>query len=553
MNEDKKKKYMGELLYTLGYYSYSSYINYFDLLPEIQQQDYCRCFMVAFCNYYIKSQTTPSSKLIGYDDFFNGWSSFISKLKNFNNEKCLKTMNLKLLCCNNEVSYDNQDSKKNKPKRFWDKYVCYCPTSKSAIVPPISSHKGIYQQELPFYYILYTIYYYSNKDNLIDYYSTFDNFQMLFADNKTVRYFNTLLRWCVACYTEWYSFCSIQEFLDTEEDFSYYITGIPYILENFGFFWHIGMEWLNVCLKETLDTYNYNFLADKLFSFSNKNYTDFIWDLFSTHRLWTKPYITGEDSLRSPRHNEKQRLFKEYTNYIQTYLDKYFQYQSNRIDIDSSFKYTTDDEEITSIDYTFENILAFTQENIKDFFSSIFLCFADSCNENDLLPYINLHIFFNWFVNFFNSFEVEETLSNISFETFIDTISSFISFNHKKDESRLCDLYDFLSKSKNSEEFSSLMSLLFDLGEDIDENIDENIDYSKIYNTIIINHNLEIFTTQLQALVLYHKNLKYTEIYENNIMKLFSEIKKNALVTDTDIDNYIYKMYLDFICTKDIT
>lgn len=68
--EMNKEEYICKLLYTLGYYSFSSYIDYFDMIPEIQQQDYCRYFMVAFCNHYVKSQSTPSSKLIGYNVFF---------------------------------------------------------------------------------------------------------------------------------------------------------------------------------------------------------------------------------------------------------------------------------------------------------------------------------------------------------------------------------------------------------------------------------------------------------------------------------------------------
>lgn len=317
------------------------------------------------------------------------------------------------------------------------------------------------------------------------------------------------------------------------------------MLENFGFFWHIGMEWNYVCLKETLDGYDYNFLAQKLLSPPPNNYADFIWALFSTHRLWTQPYITGEDPLCQPRKDEKQRSFKQNTNYIQKYLDKYFYYQSGKINIDFCFEFTTKEtclpngKEIDYIDYTSENILALTQSNIKKIFSSIFLCFADSCNENDFLPYINLYIYFNFFKYIFKYVEINEALSLTSYETFINNISTSIEFNHKENDYLLHNLYDRIIKLKNSKDFTRLMSSSFD--------IDDNIDYFSIYNSIIVENNLDIFTDLLQRLIADHTALNYTEIYNNKIKSIFLEIKKHALVSDEDIKKEIYKVYLSLI------
>lgn len=540
LSEDVKDEYINALLYELGYHSLSYYIIFFNVFTVEQQDDYCRRYILSFTNHYIKSRLDTPSKLISKETFFDGWKDFLSTLEQINLKSCPRIMALKKFYCDNKIPYDERNSYNKKLSRFWANFVCYNPSSQSATIPPIPPRKELYQQELPFYYILCTIYYFSNRNKIQE--EPFESLKMIFNQNQKVRNFNNILEWCISCYKEWYTFCSIQPACNTNGDISnisYYISGIPYILEHFAYFWHMGMQWHENNLTYTFNEYDYNSLAEKISPNTQDNYIYFILNLLIQHRTWTQPCITGKEAFCKSRKDEKQRSLKTITTYIQNNLEKYFFYQSSQL---SEFfcptykKNPLANDDLTNIFDLPANTLTFITDKIREFFSSIFLIL--SCTENDFLSYINMHIYFNFFIILFKSFEFDETFSYTSLETFIDMISSHILFNEKVNYSHL---YDIIITSKNSEEFTTLMSSYF--------NLDEDVDCSKIYNNIIINNNLEAFTDILFELIANYQSLDYAQIYADITMPLFSKIQEHSLVSINDIENYIYKIYLESFCT----
>ena len=432
--QNQKSALVNDLLCNLGFYTISSYFPFFnDIAPELQNL-YIDQLLISFTHYYLKT-TLSSSSTETFDKkrFFDGWKVFISTLLNNTQELGPKTDALRNLILDHPVEYGMFDNFKNKGDRFWQAYICREQTpSNDKPTPDLPYHTSIKRDALIFYYILYTIYYYLPQPD--EEYPLFPSFKKTFTSYHKYNDINEILSWCISCYYEWYTY----DTLHTEKAFpssniASYVKGIPIFLDHFGFYWHKGVQWHKHDILDLFDHCDCTFLEDK-----TEDYISFVLGFLAMHRTHTEQKLTGKEASNKNRKDEKQRLLSAVTSYIQYNLENFFLLPKGELRNHFKKRYTNID--------IYEEKKEFLTVEIKEFLSSLFLILTQvekdnstlpnkKLSENDLLPYINLHLYFFYLIHVFmqcESYEIIASTEQVLWDDLNNYIDSYHDIEYKK-------------------------------------------------------------------------------------------------------------------------
>lgn len=435
----KYAKTNDELFYKLCFYSVCTYYPNFEEFPHELQDFYIHKYALAFSNHYIKfTKNQTSVACIEQTDFIKGWKTFISDFQACGAKIGTKTVALRKLITDNPCEYGNYEDFKNKPSRFWKNYVCRKQSRQhNAFIPEITCNEKLYREELPFYYILYTIYFYGNSKNE-DIEEPFATFSKNFLQYQKFGNINNILSWCISCYHEWYDYFS-QNPTDhfDHKRISTYIVGIPFFLEHFGFYWHSGikmhlndfLEFLNEVRCKPLGEENCESLdEDNCEPFDDKLYINIPYanDFLIQHRFYTQPLIS-KSPFNKPRAGVQDLSLN--VSYIHYQLEDFFLLNQDTLISFFAGNYSPLKEGEPKITNP-KDIAQLLDIQLKEFLSSIFIYMIQP--SNDLLPYVNMHLYFYKLIHSLAQMNIDDLSSKESIENCHELLYKLIAtfLNH---------------------------------------------------------------------------------------------------------------------------
>lgn len=428
---EAKEHFINYSFHQMGYYAIESYFPEINSIGGPLIKSYSDKIVLSFANHYAKNKIAlKKTELIDRDTFIEKWYLFIAKLQNCPFDVGTKTNALRALYINNKPAGKYDPNLKNKAKRFWTYYVSRKQKNNDyRITPSLPCLGAMHPAELPFYFILYTIYYLSSTTNTSQ--EPFYSFADLFHKYQKYGNINTIITWCIQCYYEWFLYCKDQPSPNTHfHNLCYHISGLPMFLEHFGYYWHKGIQWHKDGFIDLLNNYDYNLYED-----DTDTYVDFILRIINTHRNYTQSAIADTEIYINPNWRGEQDL-STVTSYIQYYLEGFFQYPKDELrkhfkdDISSlTMENIEEPTEKRKEDLTDDSKYALIIVKMKELFASIFLNLAHA--ENDFLHYVNLHIYFYFFIAEFMALDIEDTQNpDVAARNFEDWFFSYIrSFN----------------------------------------------------------------------------------------------------------------------------
>ncbi|MBQ8188574.1 MAG: hypothetical protein IJZ44_02230 [Lachnospiraceae bacterium] len=435
--DEHNESFINNSLHQMGYYTIASYFPEINSIADPLIKLYSDEIVLSFANFYAKNKISLiKEELIDRDTFIEKWTLFIHDFLQCPLDIGEKTNALREFYLKNKPAVKYDPNFKNKANRFWTYYVSRKQKNNDyRITPDLPCSGKIHPAELPFYLILYTIYYISNVTIARE--EPFDSFAGLFHKYQKYGNINTIISWCIQCYYEWFIYYKDHPSPNTTfNNLCYYISGLPTFLEHFGYYWHRGIQWHKHDFIDLLNNYDYNLYED-----DTDTYINFILWIVNTHRNYTQSTITDKEIYNSPNQKGEQDL-STVTSYIQYHLEGFFQCPKDELrkhfKDDISFLTVERTEELTE-----DSKKALITVKMKEFFASIFLNLAHA--ENEFLYYINLHMYFYFFINEFMNLEVNDTpnldipISNFEnwYFSFVHSFKSLDSENIYKNISSL--------------------------------------------------------------------------------------------------------------------
>lgn len=389
-----------------------SFSKKFSEIPENAAEEYIDYYQKIFANYYLylrtieyfnnKASKTPTISFRNFSEACKSLRKHLLFLVNTNFAFSDNTERLvKFITETKEIDPATGNSQMfNYKQRFWKHFVEKRPidppssvqtlfsdinnstTRKSSVDTNLENKPTgqktnplLYQEELPFYCILFYIYYWG-KIYKVD----FDdcNFSI---PNKPIKDLlknkpNTkIIEWCIGCYHEW-----LEEFgpnyqkTDDNLLLSEYIYGIPLIFQRFQYHKSKGKQLLFNRLKFLLELYNESELLLSVPGIEESIKNEII-HLKST-------FIPNATIYQNKRKDENQIKVVNDTRYIHTSIRNYFNLSEipfcNLLgDTEQERRYMTDQE-------------LFSKNSCK-LIASLFMAYAESYNTNDPLPYITIN------------------------------------------------------------------------------------------------------------------------------------------------------------------
>lgn len=363
----------------------STFFEPYTHFPDEMKKIYSDVYLLYFFNEYIKDKEL-SEKNYQKDEFYNEWDNFIDKIRKLDCDELGKnTKSLKELILNVTKSNISSEHTCNKSKRFWKYYVCRSQESlKGYNSPEIKSKKCIKKEELPFYLILYTVYYYSTFCSYNE--TPFYGFAAQLNQYKIIEHINDLLSWCVSCFLEWYTYA--KKHPSAEYNIKQYIYGIPHFLEHFGFFWHWGVEWHKNNLFDLFESLSFD-PNSETFCLQIPDAINFL----SMHRIYTAPHLPEKKQLfKKKRKDETTSLLSMDTLEIHKKLKSYFllskeefdEYKRKYVEV----QYTNWEEGKPPTDMG--DFIKVLDLFAREFFIRLLLIFSQT--GDNLLPYLYTHL-----------------------------------------------------------------------------------------------------------------------------------------------------------------
>lgn len=216
--------------------------------------------------------------------------------------------------------------------------------------------------------------------------------------------------WCVSCYCEWFNYCIENPKCNKNIKITDHVPGIPLFLEHFGFFWHKGLQENKNQLLYFFDTLSCDSLSD--ITFLNIPYIDYF---LMTHRINTQPLLTNKEVLNKERKQQKERKISDNSSYIDRLLENYFLLENNALS-----KYFLVPINSPKKEHAYDIL----DVALRKFISSLFLAFISV--ENDILAYINTHLYFCKLIHILSTVYFEDELSREEAENIYDELCNYI-------------------------------------------------------------------------------------------------------------------------------
>ena len=256
--------------------------------------------------------------------------------------------------------------------------------------------KILYQEELPFYCILFYMYYCCKILKIETNDWIFSQPNMHLSSISKCNSFTKTIEWYIECYQEWISIygTDFTKEKSTHLQLYEYIYGIPLIFQRFQYHKNMGKQLLFDRLNYLLKLYNKG--KQKLNIPSIETFLQY-------EILHLKPTFVPNGSIHQKRRKDENQIkLLTDTRYIHKNIRNYCNIST--IAFENLLVETKDKRE----KMTDEELL---ERNSSKFIASLFMAYANPYDTNDPLPYVNIHFIISYYCWLFDAWCEERNIS----------------------------------------------------------------------------------------------------------------------------------------------
>ena len=321
INDHIRLKYMDSFSFNVLCNIYEDYSEMFEELDlAIKNELETEAGFAASWLFLLKHANFSCSEPVYRLDFRDACFSLYYKLVNLSIDDVAFESNYSLKRLIQGINTENFQESPKSFYSFWDNYICRGQesTKKNPMVTvtckkDISGNPYLYKSEVPFYILLYFVY--SQRSDLAD--DTYNALKDTLTKYHKWNNINPCLEWCITFFKDIFDsrglLSKIFDIFDL--GIATYTLGINSFLEHFSYYEHRGRAFIGNMFLEHLT------LIEGYISI----HYDHLCSHYSFHTVASLcNYLTGRPILKSPRKDEIQQEFTNYTRHIKERLEEYF-------------------------------------------------------------------------------------------------------------------------------------------------------------------------------------------------------------------------------------